>query len=83
MGDKGGAYEHSSGTTGFGQGEKPPRTSEHAEATIPASTDRNEINVRERNQNLPDPDEVRQPGRTHPHGPETHQDTRFTRKSGE
>lgn len=79
MSDKGGAYEHSTEVTGFGRGENTSNGNEHAESTIPPTT-RNEIDVKERNEEVED---VREPGRTHPHGPETHQDTRVTRKSGE
>lgn len=78
MSDKGGAYEHGTGMTGFGHGENTANTNEHAESTIPPTT-RNEIDVKERNEEVED---VREPGRTHPHGPETHQDTKIVRKSG-
>ncbi|MEW5927491.1 MAG: hypothetical protein AB1941_08400 [Gemmatimonadota bacterium] len=81
MSDKGGAYEHQTDMTGFGKGENTARTNEHAESTIEPTT-RNEIDVQGRNRDLPDPDEVRRQGATQPHGPETHQDTKFARKSG-
>jgi hypothetical protein len=80
MSDKGGAYEHQADTTGFGS-EQTSAANEHREATTPPAR-RNEVDVKGRSQDLPDADEVRRQGATQPHGPETHQDTRFTRKSG-
>ena len=83
MGEKGGAYEHQADMTGFGSGSGAPGGEEHMEGHVPGTPTSNEVDVQGRNRDLPDPDEVRQRGRTQPHGPETHQDTRFTRKSGE
>jgi hypothetical protein len=81
MSDKGGAYEHRTDMTGFGKGGASPRGEEHMEGHV-QPTERNEIDVEGRNRGLPDPDEIRQPGATQPHGPETHQDTRVARKNG-
>ncbi|HEV2149818.1 MAG TPA: hypothetical protein VGR37_20635 [Longimicrobiaceae bacterium] len=79
MSDKGGAYEHDAKLTGFGA-EHPSTANEHREATTPP-TGRNELDVKGRNEDLPDPDEVRQQGKTQPRGPSTHEDTKVTRKS--
>lgn len=81
MSDKGGAYEHQADMAGFGKGGESPRGEEHMEGHV-QPTGRNEIDMEGRSRDLPDPGEVRRQGATQPHGPETHQDTRFTRKSG-
>ena len=78
MAEKKDAYEHQSEAAGFAA-DHPSKANEHREAATPPA-ERNELDVKERNRDLPDPDEVRQSGATQPHGPETHQDTRTTRK---
>lgn len=82
MADKGGAYEHQAETTGLGSGGGGQPGEQHMEGQPGARPRSNEVDVEGRNRDLPDPDELRQPGRTQPHGPETHQDTRVARKSG-
>jgi hypothetical protein len=90
MSDKGGAYEHRSDVTGFGSADGPAAGEEHMEGSDAAGVGRlggragqpNEIDMEGRSRGLPDPDEIRQPGRTQPHGPETHQDTRIAEKDG-
>jgi len=82
MSDKGGAYEHDNRMAGPDRGQSTGGTGGNASSTAPAGDETsgvNEIDVRERNEEIED---VREPGRTPPHGPETHQDTSFTRKSG-
>lgn len=78
MAEKKDAYEHQAETTGFGA-DHPSKANEHRETAMPP-TERNELDVKDRNRDLPDPDEVRRRGATQPHGPETHQDTKVTRK---
>lgn len=80
-GDRGGAYEHRSERTGSGARGGAPRGEEHMEGHPPAAG-HNEIEAGSRDRGPADPDEVRRQGRTRPHGPETRQDTRVSRKSG-
>ncbi len=83
MSEKGGAYEHGNQMNRGGPGDNTPTFGGDNASDAQVGNERNEINLKDRNRDLPDAEEVRQPGKTHPHGPETHQDTKFTRKSGE
>lgn len=71
MGKSDDAYEHKSDMTGFGSAGEGGKANEHREAAIPP-TDRNEVDIEERNRPL-----------SEKHGPETHQDTRITKKGEE